>query len=285
MKNFLLRTTATLMLTASAGSLLAPAAMAGSDRGVTSDSAETQFVLPFHGDINPFHGDINPFHGDINPFYGDISPFWGDISPFWGDINPFHGDISAFWGDIDPFHGDINPFYGDIDAFWGDVGPLWGDIDAFWGDIDPFTGDATALAAQLEGLFDQAEAVFGEAVEAQTGQSFRNQFLQDLLARYGIDPNDPDSLDQVTAQQRSAFFLAFYDGLMNFSGTDRFDHWMPAINWSPALSQAAGGGDGVLVGLLDFSFQSDEGSLGTRRTRLSELQSWRGRRQSDRRAP
>ena len=259
MKNFLLRTTATLMLTASAGSLLAPAAMAGSDRGVTSDSAETQFVLPFHGDINPFHGDINPFHGDINPFYGDISPFWGDISPFWGDINPFHGDISAFWGDIDPFHGDINPFYGDIDAFWGDVGPLWGDINAFWGDIDPFTGDATALAAQLEGLFDQAEAVFGEAVEAQTGQSFRNQFLQDLLARYGIDPNDPDSLDQVTAQQRSAFFLAFYDGLMNFSGTDRFDHWMPAINWSPALSQAAGGGDGVLVGLLDFSFQSDEG--------------------------
>ncbi|SDM55964.1 S8 family peptidase [Maricaulis salignorans] len=259
MKNFLLQTTATLMLTASAGSILAPAALAGNGSGPGASGDDAQFVLPYHGDINPFHGDINPFHGDINPFYGDISPFWGDISPFWGDINPFHGDISAFWGDIDPFHGDINPFHGDIDAFWGDVGPLWGDIDAFWGDIDPFTGDSASLAAQLEGLFGQAETVFGASIEAQTGQSFRNHFLQDLLVRHGIDPSAPDSLEQVTAQQRSAFFLAFYDGLMNFSGTDRFDHWMPAINWSPALSQAAGGGDGVLVGLLDFSFQSDDG--------------------------
>jgi hypothetical protein len=268
MKKLLLQTTAVVLLSASVGSVLAPAALAG-DRASSTVAAGSNFILPyygdidpFHGDINPFHGDINPFHGDINPFYGDISPFWGDISPFWGDIDPFHGDINPFWGDIDPFHGDINPFYGDIGAFWGDVGPLWGDINAFWGDIDPFTGDTTeatlSLAAQLEGLFDQAETLFGATVEAQTGLSFRDEFLQGLLADYGIDPSNPDSLNQVTASQRSAFFLAFYDGLMNFSGTDRVDHWMPTINWSPALTQAAGSGDGVLVGLLDFSVQSSE---------------------------
>ncbi|WP_417493882.1 S8 family peptidase [Maricaulis sp.] len=286
MKKFLLRTSATLLLTTSVGSFLAPAALATDNQDGAPASTGSEFILPysgdinpfhgdidpfhgdidpFHGDIDPFHGDINPFHGDINPFYGDISPFWGDISPFWGDIDPFNGDISAFWGDIDPFHGDIDPFHGDIDpfngdisAFWGEVGPLWGDINAFWGDIDPFTGDAAALAAQLEDLFGQAEAIFGTAVESQTGQSFRREFLQTLLARYGIDPSNPDSLEQVSADQRSAFFLAFYDGLMNFTGTDRVDHWMPAINWSPALSQATGGGEGVMVGLLDFSFQHDE---------------------------
>tara|TARA_R110000868_G_scaffold51823_15_gene163926 strand:- start:16112 stop:18982 length:2871 start_codon:yes stop_codon:yes gene_type:complete len=223
-------------------------------------------IDPFRGDIDPFAGDINPFRGDIDPFYGDISPFWGDISPFWGDIDPFagdidpfSGDINPFWGDIDPFHGDINPFYGDIAPFWGEVGPLWGDINAFWGDIDPFTDDAVTLTTQLEGLFGQAEAVFGATVEAETGLSFRNEFLQTLLSDHGIDLSNPDTLDQVTAAQRSAFFLAFYDGLMNFSGTDRVDHWMPAINWSPALSQAAGSGNGVIVGLLDFSLLGDDG--------------------------
>ena len=266
MKKFLLQTTAVVLLSASASSLLAPSALAAEKTAPVTVEENSQFVLPyqgdidpFRGDIDPFHGDINPFRGDIDPFYGDISPFWGDISPFWGDIDPFHGDISPFWGDIDPFRGDIDPFHGDISPFWGEVGPLWGDINAFWNDIDPFTGDTVTLASQLDGLFGRAEAVFGATIEAQTGQSFRNEFLQSLLAQYGIDPSDPDSLTQVTAPQRSAFFLAFYDGLMNFSGTDRVDHWMPAINWSPALSQASRSGDGVIVGLLDFSFQGDEG--------------------------
>lgn len=233
-------------------------------------------IDPFHGDIDPFHGDINPFHGDINPFYGDISPFWGDISPFWGDINPFHGDISPFHGDISPFwgdieafhgdieafHGDINPFWGDIAPFWGDIGPFWGDISAFWGDIDAFgdttAGDYDSLAAQLADMFQRAESVFGQAIETRTGSSFEEAFLNDLLARYGFDPSDPRSLEGVDTEQRARFFMDFYDGLMGFSGVDHVDHWMPAINWSPALSQSVGGGNGTVVGLLDFSFDASE---------------------------
>ncbi|WP_417471208.1 S8 family peptidase [Maricaulis sp.] len=247
----------------------APAESASADSAPAEPRADEDSdtaVTPYRGDIDPFHGDINPFSGDINPFYGDISPFWGDISPFWGDINPFQGDISAFWGDIDPFYGDINSVYGNIGAFWSEAGPLWGDINAFWNQIDPAGNDIETLRTQLNDLFDRAEAVFGDTIETETNQSFRDEFLQDMLARYGIDPADPDALADVTAVQRSAFFLAFYDGLMNFSGTDRVDHWMPAINWSPSLSQAVSSGDDVLVGLLDFSFTDVEG-LNVRRAR------------------
>lgn len=240
------------------------------------ETTNGEFVLPYYGDINPFYGDINPFHGDINPFYGDISPFWGDIEPFWGDINPFHGDIHPFYGDIDPFWGDIEPFYGDIDPFWGDIdpfwgdiapfwgdiGPFWGDIIGFWGDIDPFTGEAASqyatIAEQIDAMFVEAEAVFGQAYTARTGLDFRSTFMAELLARYGIDLNDPYSLANVSIGQRSAFFLAFYDGLMSNTGMDHVDHWMPMVNWSPALSQAGGAGNGVVVGLLDFSFSSGE---------------------------
>jgi hypothetical protein len=259
----------------------------------TDDAANDseRFILPFHGDINPFHGsidpfhgsidpfhgDINPFHGDINPFYGDISPFWGDISPFWGgidpfhgDINPFHGDISPFWGSIDPFHGTIDPFHGDIDPFWGDIAPFWGDIGPFWGDINAFWGDIGAfsessqddydsLSAQLNELFSRTRSVWGEVVEGRSGQSFQDAFLSDLLARHGIDPSDPSSLEGLDAADRSRFFLDYYDSLMSFSGIDHVDHWMPSINWSPALANSVGNGDGVVVGLLDFSLQSDEG--------------------------
>ncbi len=233
-------------------------------------------IDPFRGDIDPFTGDINPFRGDIDPFYGDISPFWGDISPFWGDIdpfggdiNPFGGDINPFWGDIDPFGGDIDPFGGDIDPFWGDIspfwgdiGPFWGDINALWGDIDPFTETATSeyqgVVNSLQEIFDRADDVFGEAVEYQTGRSLRDAVLADLLAKYGLDLNDPNSLANLDGADRSAFFLDFYDGLMGYTGVDRVDHWMASANWSPALARSVGGGENIVVGVLDFSFTASE---------------------------
>ncbi|MFW6299965.1 MAG: S8 family peptidase [Oceanicaulis sp.] len=270
MKALLNRTVATAALVAMAG---APA-IAAKPPHHNSEPEAGEFVLPSYGAINPFYGAINPFYGHINPFYGDISPFWGDISPFWGTINPFHGDIDAFWGDISPFYGDINPFWGtinpyygdinafwgDINAFWGDIGPFWGDINAFWDDIDAFTeADFATLAGDLGSLFAQAEAVFGPAVEAATGRSIEEAFLADLKARYGLDTSDPFSLAGLDEQQRAAFFLEFYDELMGFTGADRVDHWMPAIAWSPALAQSAGGGAGVTVGLVDFSLDSVAG--------------------------
>ncbi|WP_420432949.1 S8 family peptidase [Hyphobacterium sp.] len=265
------------------------------ETGGGNNGADDQYLFsfrgdidPFRGDINPFHGDINPFRGDINPFYGDISPFWGDISPFWGDINPFHGDInpfhgdiSPFWGDIspwrgdiDPFYGDINPFWGDIGPFWGDIGPFWGDLNAQWGDIDPFSDAAgdqyERVADSLRGMLRRAGDVFGAAVEHETGQSIEDAVFAELLARYGVNLDDPRSLENMDAAERSRFFLDFYDSLMGYTGLDRVDHWMASVNWTPALSQAAGGGTGVYVGLLDFNFSSSE-ALNVRRKRGNEL--------------
>lgn len=270
MKNILKLGSAMAALACAMGS---PAYAAQAPSGEQSDPAE--FILPSYGQINPFYGSINPFYGSINPFYGTISPFWGDISPFWGDISPFYGDISPFygsinpfwgdispfygdinpfWGDISPFYGDINAFWGDISAFWGDIGPFWGDINAFWGNIDAFSDeDYAKLAADLDQMFADAEATFGYAATVKTGMSLDDAFLNDLKARFGIDTSDPETLANLSAAERSEFFLAFYDGLMNYTGVDHVDHWMPSINWSPALSQRVGGGNGVTVGMLDFS--------------------------------
>lgn len=282
MKKLLRNTVAVSALACVMATTVAPAAFAGKKRDRDSRNAEILLsyrgdIDPFRGDIDPFRGDINPFRGDIDPFYGDISPFWGDIEPFWGDIDPFRGDIdpfrgdiNPFWGDIDPFRGDIDPFYGDIDPFWGDIapfwgdiGPFWGDINAFWGDIDPFGGTAQSdyaqVMQQLRQIFERADSVFGAAVRHETGQSLDDAVLAGLLARYGIDLDDPNSLSNLDAADRSRFFLDFYDGLMGFTGLDRVDHWMPAIGWSPALSQSVGGGENVVIGLLDFSFTASEG--------------------------
>src|SRR5688572_21262755 len=221
----------------------------------------------------PLWGDINPFYGTLNPFYGDINPFYGDIGAFWGDINPFYGDIGAFWGDINPFYGDINPFSGDIIAFWGDINPFnetspplptiglywqgfgasWQGTESLW--TNPLLG--SALLLKLNEVTLKAELTWGAAIQAQTGQSFRQAFLNPLYARYGINPNDPRTLQALSADRRNQFFLDWYDGLMRYSGTDRIDHWMATVNWTPAITQQQGSGADTIIGLLDATATGD----------------------------
>lgn len=219
-------------------------------------------IDPFFGVIDPFFGNINPFYGDINPFYGTISPFWGDLDPFWGDINPFYGDIEAFWGDLDPFFGVIDPFWGDIGAFWGDIGPFWGDINAFWGDLDPFSKTTASgyddLVLKLQDLVDRSEAVWGGAILEETGLSFSDGFADAVFAKHDIDLTHPESIANLSAGDRSLFFLDWYDGLMAFSGVDQVDHWMPMINWSPSLTQDQGMGERSRIGLLDMTINKTE---------------------------
>lgn len=224
----------------------------------TDPDSQMEPVVPYFGTISAFQGAGNPLYGELNPLYGTISPFWGTISPFWGTISPFSGDVEAFWGTIsafsDPSSEELIAFWGTISAFWETSGQTWRDIYAQWGTISAFTdGDYSQLASDLNALFESAEQVFGEAVMTQTGQSLHQAFLDALLARFGIDTRNPQSLADLSAEDRSAFFLAFYDGLMAFSGADRVDHWMPAVRWSPRLAQNVGGGAGVNIGVVDFS--------------------------------
>ncbi len=222
-------------------------------------------INPFYGSINPFYGQINPFYGSINPFYGQISPFWGDIEPYWGKVNPFYGSINPFYGETDQFWGKITPFYGTIQPFWGTVGPYWETAGPQWGAInDTWTKlqaanatDYSSLQSQIRSFLGKAAAFWSPAVGKYTHKSFADGFANDMLAKYGIDPNDPASLAGTDAATRSFFFLNWYDGLMNFTGVDHVDWWMPAVHWSPSLTQIQGGEGRAIVGILDSSVSAD----------------------------
>lgn len=226
----------------------------------TETEAETK-LTPYYGRINPFYGRINPFEGDVDPFYGRINPFGGRINPFWGRINPFEGDVEGFWGRINPFEGDIDPFYGRINPFWGRINPFMGDLQANWGRINPFDESDPAsydeLVGQFENLISESESFWAERVTQETGKSFYDGFAAEILAKYGIDLNDPSSLDDFDAVTRARFQFDWYDGLMSFSGADHVDHWMETANWSPALTEAAGAGTDTVIGLIDFTVTSD----------------------------
>lgn len=226
----------------------APApAVTHADEGLSSTA-----VQPSYGNINPFYGNISPFWGNISPFYGNISPFWGNINPFYGNISPFYGNISPFWGNINPFSQSTNrfaPAWGNIQPFWESIGKQVGAANAAW-DAGVYTDAATGLRT----IIAQSEATWGAAVSAATGRDFQSGFAAPLLARFGIDPGEPASLAALTPAQRVEFFLAWYDGLMAFSGQDRPDYWMVTANWTPALTQQQGSGADTIIGILDANF-------------------------------
>jgi hypothetical protein len=249
--------------------LLASAAHA--DTKLTLDApASGNNVSQFYGSINPFYGPIDPFYGSINPFYGSINPFYGSISPFWGDITPFYGSINPFYGSIDPFYGSINPFWGNISLFgassfwpsvmpyWRDAGPQWGQINTLWSNLQAGnSSDYSQLQTQLNQFLGQASNFWDGQVRKYTGKGFYDGYANAMLAKYGIDPNDPNALANISVQKRSEFFLNWYDGLMNYTGVDHVDWWMPAINWSPALTQTQDAAGQIEVGIIDSTFSGD----------------------------
>jgi len=215
-------------------------------------------IAPFYGKVNPFYGKVNPFYGKVNPFYGKISPFWGDITQYWGKVNPFYGKVNPFygpndqfWGKINPFYGKVNPFFSAVGPYWETAGPEWGAINTNWQQLqDTHAADYSGLQTQIGAFMAKANAVWDPQVRKYTGKGFYEGFANQMLANYGIDPNDPASLANADVATRSYFFLNWYDGLMNFTGVDHVDWWMPAINWSPSLAQTAGTTPAI-VGVLD----------------------------------
>jgi hypothetical protein len=211
-------------------------------------------IQPFYGDIQPFYGNIQPFYGNLKPFYGNIKPFWGDMTPFWGSTGAFFGDLSSFWGKTNPVVGTGAPDYLKVGGFWTVTGGTWDQISAAWGASAPNYG---AVANQLRGLVDSSRTFWGASVAAKSGGTFDTTFANPLLAKYGISLKDPSSLSKLDATKRAMFFLDWYDGLMNYTGTDHVDHWMKTIDWTPAISLQNGGGAGTTVGILDMTVVGD----------------------------
>ena len=117
------------------------------------------------------------------------------------------------------------------------------------------------LRDDIQAMIDYSNTTWGAAVTAETGQSFQAGFADPLLAQYGIDLSNPASFENIDAATRSAFFLDWYDGLMAFSGTDQVDHWMPSVNWTPAITQDQGEGHDALVGILDVRISSTDNNV------------------------
>jgi hypothetical protein len=216
-------------------------------------------VRPMWGNLRPFYGNIRPFYGNLRPFYGNLRPFWGNLRPFWGDTAAFYGDFKSFWAVENPVVGAGAPAYPQVGEYWTVAGGTWDQIWTAWNARDPATatsGDYRPVADQLRGLIGEARKFWGASVSAQTGKSFDDAFMTPLLKRYAIDLARPSSLSELDQTERALFFLEFYDGLMNFSGTDHVDHWMKTINWSPALTKTQGGGASV-IGILDQTVVGD----------------------------
>ncbi|HUO97569.1 MAG TPA: S8 family peptidase [Rhizomicrobium sp.] len=215
-------------------------------------------VSPLWGDTTQFWGNVSPFYGTIEPLYGTIEPLYGTIEPLYGTIEPLYGTIeplyAPFWGDVTAFSDSIGPFYNSISPFWRSAGPEWGDINAAWAGLQAANGtDYSAVMAQLQSLLADAGGVFGAAITKATGKSFAD-YMQPLLAQYGIDLGNPSSLAGIDAQHRSSFFLKWYDTMMGFSGMPRVDWWMGATHWSPELTQIENPGTHAVIGVLDSYF-------------------------------
>lgn len=250
-----------------ASSWIAPTVVAQTVAPVSTTSASPAAADPATSQqpVAPLSDKVAPSWGNIRSFWGDNTPFWGNIRSFWGNVGPYSDDLTPFWGNIRSFNDSATdttllPAWGNIRSFAGDVGASWGNIRSFWGNIRSFSdapSDYTQLAGMIQSMASQSQATFGSAVQAQTGSSFSAAFANPLFAKYGIDLNNPASLQNLDASAREHFFMDWWDGLMNYSGADHVDHWMKEVNWAPSLTQTLGSGRDTTVGILDFSITGE----------------------------
>ena len=208
--------------------------------------------------LKPVYRNVRSFYRNVRSFWGEVNPFYRNVRSFWGDVDPFYRNVRSFWGTMDPATMAAAagaPTYVGVGPFWEGLGTQWEGIATQWQTAGAY--DATnalkyaTVTAQLRTLVGTSETFWGAAVTKATGKSFSAGFANPLLARYGIDLNNPASLASLPANEQSHFFMDWYDGLMAFSGTDAADHWMKSVNWTPRLTQIQGSGSQAVIGLVD----------------------------------
>lgn len=226
-------------------------AMGGPLASYGSSAAASGGVNPLKGRIRTFTGDLAPHLGHIESLAGPIDPAKGRIRTFEGDIDPYKGRIRTFWGDLTPPSGELDPKITQISSFTDAYLPLGKATTDSWTSAKA-SGNYTDVAARINQLLDHAEQQWGDEVFARTGKSFAAAVETPFLAKWKIDLSKPGTLAAHDAFDRSMFVLDWFDTVMNYSGMDRYDHWMNAVNWTPALTQVQGGGSRAVIGLVDF---------------------------------
>lgn len=239
---------AVMLLAPPASAQTAPVKVRSTSAGKTVSAAGVQ----------PYYVGINPYAKNVNAYWGEVNPFWRRMRTFWGDVNPVWRRMRTFWGDVDPLWRRMRTFdatmpnLDGMEQFWTTNGDLMNQIDTVWAAAATTPGGYADVGAKLDLLSRQSEAYFGAAVAKQTGLTFQTGFVDKLYAKHGLNPADPNSLARLPANERSHFFMDWYDGLMGFSGVDHVDHWMKTANWNPKLTQIQGGGSNTIIGLVDF---------------------------------
>ena len=239
-----------------------------------AQASDSRPVTALYGSISPVYGSISPFYGSISPVYGSISPFWGNISGYWSSVSlqpagaavsPYLAGnftlngITPFWGTIKPYTGAISG--SKLEEYWLAAGPAYKTTLTNWNKISATapTSNYAGIATNLSDMVKKASEYWTAAVvpKGKSG-TFKTVFADPLMAKYGIDPAKPATLAALTPTQRAMFFVDWYDGLMNYTGTDHIDHWMALSNWSPSLTQIEGSGSDTTIGLLDFTVVGDK---------------------------
>ena len=213
-------------------------------------------VDPLRGLIRAFEGDLDPYIGRIRAFEGGIDPAMGRIRAFEGDIDPYRGLIRAFWGDLSPVAGEIDPNIGRIRAFTDGFVPSSSEIAAAWTLADQ-TQDYTQVTSLLNGMLSQSAQEWQAQVQQTTGGDFQTAVQTPFLAKWNVQLDQPNTLAGWQLFDRQAFLLDWYDTVLNYSGMDRYDHWMNAVHWTPAITQVQGGGSDAVIGLVDFFATND----------------------------
>ena len=249
---------------------VAPRPAQGASGSAATATPAPRPLEPLAGDIDGSRGMIRAHAGMIRAHVGDISPFWGDNAAYWDGADPLGDDIRPFWGTLEPYRGMIRahdsallgllaPGDDQLSAMRGMIRAHLGELGATAGMIRAHDGSSDYAAALVDyrSFVQQSSDFWGRAVTAETGKSFDEGFADAMLARHGIDLDDPASIARLDADAREMFFLDWHDGLMQFSGADQVDHWMKAIGWTPSLTQQQGSGSRAVIGMVDFFVAHD----------------------------
>ncbi len=230
--------------------------MGGSVASYGSNPSASGGVNPLKGRIRTFTGDLAPHLGVVTGLSGPIDPSKGRIRTFEGDIDPYKGRIRTFWGDLEPVAGEHDPKITQLRSFTQSFLPTSQAIAASWAAAQA-SGDYTDVIALMTRLLEETEQQWKDDVRAQTGEDFSSAVVDPFLAKWRVDLAKASTLAGRDAFDRSMFLLDWYDTVLNYSGMDRYDHWMNAVRWTPALTQVQGGGSQAVIGLIDFFAAND----------------------------
>ncbi|WP_375402697.1 S8 family peptidase [uncultured Sphingomonas sp.] len=179
---------------------------------------------------------------------------------FWGSQYGSQGALMASASRIRAMDGTVESFASRIRAMASRIRAMDGTLLSF----DSAPSDYQGIHREITGLVATTKGVWGSAVQTQTGKSFEDGFSNRMLGKWGVNLGDARSIAGMNEVDMELFLLDWRDNVLLFSGVDSVDHWMKAVNWTPAMSQQLGSGlNGdknqlkVRVGLLDFAVTAD----------------------------